>query len=311
MDGLAANPGDLSWESFEKLGDVTAYDVTREDEIIARAKEADAVITNKTPFTADTLDLLPNLKYIGVLATGYNVVDIDACRARGIVVTNVPEYGTYATAQMTIALLLEICDKVALHDASVKRGDWIKSPQFCYWLSPLTELYGKKIVVVGMGKIGQRVAAIAEALGMEVLPVPHAITNPESEYTFEDAAAQADVITLHCPLTDETSNLINKDSLSLCKDGVIIINAARGPVVNETDIAQALRSGHVKAYGCDVVSVEPMLAGNPLLDAPNTVITPHIAWAPRETRMRLIDAAANNLSGFISGLRGKEICEIT
>lgn len=310
MDGSAANPGDLNWEPFEKLGNVTAYDITPSDKIIEHAAGAAAVITNKTPFTEEILDQLPGLKYIGVIATGFNVVDLEACRRRGIAVTNVPEYGTFATAQMTIALLLELADKVGLHNESVKNGDWVRSEQFCYWLSPLTELAGKNIAVVGMGKIGTRVAVIAEALGMNVLPVPHTLKDPAKEYAFEDAVKKADVVTLHCPLTEETRNLINKDVLATMKDGVFIINAARGPLVNEEDMAGALRSGKVAGFGCDVVSYEPMKADNPLLTAPNTVITPHIAWAPLETRARLIEAAANNLKLFIEGKTGKDINQV-
>ena len=309
-DGSAANPGDLDWKPFEELGEVTAYDLTPVSEITERVKGAQAVITNKTPFTEEILDKLPDLKYIGVLATGFNVIDLKACSKRGIVVTNVPEYGTFATAQMTIALLLELADRVGLHDASVKSGDWVRSEQFCYWKEPLTELAGKTIAVVGTGKIGSRVAIIAEALGMKVLPVPHRITSPSSEYTFDDAVKIADVITLHCPLTPETKNIINKDVLAGCRDGVIIINAARGPLVSEEDMAEALRSGKVSGFACDVVSVEPMKADNPLLSAPNTVITPHIAWAPKETRARLIQAAADNLAGFAEGRTGASINQV-
>jgi len=309
MDGSAANPGDLSWSPLEKFGEVKAYDVTAYDQIVERAKGSEVVITNKTPFNEEILSQLPDLKYIGVLATGFNVVDLEACSKRGIVVTNVPEYGTYATAQMTIALLLEMADKVGLHNSDVKNGGWVKSSQFCYWLEPLTELYGKNIAVVGMGKIGQRVAVIAQALGMNILKVPHTIRNSD-EYTFEDAITKADFITMHCPLTPETNNLINKDTISKCKDGVYIINAARGPVINEMDVADALRSGKIAGFACDVVSVEPMKADNPLLTAPNTVITPHIAWAPLETRARLIEAAAGNLEGFLSGKTGRDINQV-
>ena len=310
MDGSAANPGDLDWKPFEAIGNVTAYDYTPIDKIIERASGAEVVITNKTPFTEEIVAQLPDLKYIGVLATGFNVVDLKACADRGITVTNVPEYGTFATAQMTIALLLELADKVGLHNTSVKNGDWVRSTQFCYWLEPLTELAGKNIAVVGMGKIGSRVAIIAEALGMDVLPVPHTLTDPAKEYTFAEAAKKADVITLHCPLTEETKNLINKDVLDTLKDGVFIINAARGPLVNEADMAQALKSGKVAGFGCDVVSVEPMKEDNPLLTSPNTVITPHIAWAPKETRARLIEAAAANLRLFTEGKPKAEINQV-
>lgn len=310
LDGSAANPGDLNWKPLEIFGDVVAYDVTAYEDIVERAKGSEIVITNKTPFNEEILSQLPDLKYIGVLATGFNVVDLEACKKRGIVVTNVPEYGTFATAQMTIALLLEMADKVGLHSTDVKNGGWVKSPQFCYWLEPLTELCGKNIAVVGMGKIGQRVAIIADALGMNVLPVPHTIKDASKEYTFDEAIKIADFITMHCPLTPETKDLINKETINKCKDGIYIINAARGPVVNEEDMAQALRSGKVAGFACDVVSVEPMKEDNPLLTAPNTVITPHIAWAPLETRARLIEAAASNIEGFLNGKRGKEINQV-
>ena len=309
-DGSAANPGDLDWNLFEQMGDVTVYDTTPADLLVERVKDADIVINNKAVFSEEVIAKLPNLKYIGLCSTGFNVIDLEAASKRGIPVTNVPEYGTYATAQMSIALLLELADKVGMHDASVKAGDWVKSEQFCYWLSPLTELAGKNIAVVGMGKIGKRVALIAEALGMKVLPVPHTITDAGSEYTFEDAVKIADVITLHCPLTPETEGLINKRTLSMAKDGIFIVNAARGPLVNEKDMADALNSGKVAGFACDVVSAEPMKEDNPLLKAPNTVITPHIAWAPLETRRRLIKVAADNLRGFLSGKRGSDINQV-
>ncbi|MCQ2515827.1 MAG: D-2-hydroxyacid dehydrogenase [Saccharofermentans sp.] len=310
LDGSAANPGDLSWKPFEKYGEVVAYDVTAYEDIVERSLGSEIVITNKTPFNEEILSQLPDLKYIGVLATGFNVVDLEACSKRGIVVTNVPEYGTYATAQMTIALMLEMADKVGIHSADVKNGGWVNSSQFCYWLEPLTELCGKNIAVVGMGKIGKRVAIVAQALGMNVLPVPHTINNPELEYTFNEAITKADFITLHCPLTAETTNLINSETISKCKDGIYIINAARGPVINEADVAEALKAGKIAGFACDVVSVEPMRFDNPLLTAPNTVITPHIAWAPLETRERLIVAAASNIDGFLRGNRGKAINQV-
>ena len=211
---------------------------------------------------------------------------------------------------MTIALLLELADKVGLHNTSVKNGDWVRSTQFWYWLEPLTELAGKNIAVVGMGKIGSRVAVIAESLGMNVLPVPHTLRDKTKEYSFAEAVKKADVITLHCPLTEETRNLINKDVLADMKDGVFIINAARGPLVNEADMAQALKSGKVAGFGCDVVSVEPMKEDNPLLTSPNTVITPLIAWAPKETRARLIEAAAANLKLYTDGKTGSAINQV-
>ena len=306
LDGSAANPGDISWEKIERFGDLTVYDVTSPEQLIERAKGAQICITNKTAFTAEVIDQLPDLKYIGVLATGYNVIDLEACTRRGITVTNVPEYSTFATAQMTAALLLELTNNAGLHSDSVMNGDWVRSPQFCYWKRPLTELWNKNAVVFGYGKIGRRVAQIFKALGMNVTAVPHHMPEVKEEggirfASKEEAFRDADVISLHSPLTNETKDLINKDSLKGCKDGVIIINAARGPLVNENDIAEALRSGKVAGYGADVVSVEPMKADNPLLTTPNTIITPHTAWAPEETRIRLIDMCADNIEAYLKG----------
>ncbi len=300
LDASAANPGDLSWAELEKFGEVIAYDHTEPGDVVSRLEGARIAITNKTCFTEEIINSLPDLKYIGVLATGYNVVDLKAASSHGIVVTNVPEYATYATAQMAAALLLEMSCNVGVHNASVKDGDWIRSKQFCYWVKPLTELAGKNIAIVGMGKIGTRVKEICEALGMNVLKVPHTVRS-DDEYKLSDVLGIADVITLHCPLTEDTKDLINKDVLSLCKDGVMIVNCARGPVVNEQDMADALRSGKVSGYGCDVISVEPMREDNPLKDAPNTYITPHIAWAPKETRARLITICASNIEAFLNG----------
>jgi len=309
LDALAANPGDISWDPFSRYGNVTAYDVTPPGLVAERARDCEICITNKTRFDADVISQLPKLKYIGVLATGYNVVDLDACAARGIVVTNVPEYGTFATAQMTIALLLELCDRVGLHSSSVMNGDWCKAPQFSYFLSPLTELAGKRLHIIGFGKIGRRVAAIASALGMTVTATPHSLTSSKelcdgyevALLTLEKGLSEADVVTLHCPLTAATSELINARTLAMMHDGALLINCSRGGVINEQDVADALRNGRLGGFGADVVATEPMLPDNPLLGAPNAFITPHIAWAPVETRRRLIDAAAANLGSFLEG----------
>lgn len=306
LDGSAANPGDISWAPIEKFGDLTVYDVTSPDQLVERAKGADICITNKTAFTEEVIAQLPDLKYIGVLATGFNVIDLPACTKRGITVTNVPEYSTFATAQMSVALLLELTNNTGLHSDSVKDGDWVRSPQFCYWKRPLTELWNKNAVVFGYGKIGKRVAQIFKALGMNVTAVPHRMPDKTEEdgikfATWEEAITTADVISLHSPLTEETKDLINKESIKELKDGVIIINAARGPLVNEEDMAAALRSGKVAGYAADVVSVEPMKADNPLLTSPNTILTPHTAWAPKETRIRLIDMCAENIEAFLKG----------
>lgn len=306
LDGSAANPGDISWGPLEKFGELTVYDVTTPEQVVERSLGAEILITNKTAFTEEIISKLPDLKYIGVLATGFNVVDLQACSKRGITVTNVPEYSTFATAQMTVALLLELTNNAGLHNASVMDGDWVKSPQFCYWKRPLTELWNKEAVVFGYGKIGKRVAQIFKALGMNVTAVPHHMpkTVEEDGIVFkskEEAFKNADIISLHSPLTDETKDLINKNSISELKDGVIIINAARGPLVNEADMAEALRSGKVSGYAADVVSVEPMREDNPLLNCPNTILTPHTAWAPKETRERLIAMCAQNIESYLNG----------
>lgn len=311
LDGSAANPGDISWGALEQFGEVIAYDVTSKDQLIERMQGAECAITNKTVFDREAFDKLPDLKYIGVLATGYNVVDLEAARAHGVVVTNVPEYATFATAQMTMALLLELTNLVGLHTTSVMNGEWCKSPQFCYFKAPLTELAGKTLHIIGLGKIGQRVAQMASAFGMYVTATPHkkSLIGSLAEVgschvrciSFEEGIKNADVVSLHCPLTDETREIINKDSLKLFKPGAILLNVARGPVINEADVREALDSGLLKGFGCDVVCVEPMLPDNPLLGAPNCVITPHTAWTPVETRIRLIDMAANNLKAFLDG----------
>ena len=307
LDGSAANPGDISWDEISKFGELTVYDVTKEDEIIDRVKDAEIAITNKTPFTKETIEQLPNLKYIGVLATGFNVVDLKACAQREIVVTNVPEYSTFATMQHTIALLLSMTNHVASHSSSVHNGDWIMSSQFCYWNESLIELYGKTIVIVGFGKIGRQVAAAVKAFGMNVIAVPHSMPKNKDEFegiefdVFENAIKKADFITLHCPLTDETKEIINASSIALMKNDVRIINAARGGLVNERDLRSALESGKIAHYAADVVSVEPMLENNPLYKAPNCTLTPHIAWAPKETRERLITIAAENIECFLKG----------
>lgn len=312
LDAMAANPGDLSWAELEEFGEVTAYDVTSPDELYDRAKDCEICITNKTVFDRAMIERLPKLRYIGVLATGYNVVDLECTRERGIVVTNVPEYSTFATAQMTISLILELADKVGLHNASVKAGDWVRSPQFCYWKEPLTELWQKTAVVVGYGKIGKRVAAVLSALGMQVIAVPHHCNNVTKStesgaggdirfMSLEEALPLADLVTLHCPLTDETRGIMNKETLSAMKEGAFLINAARGPLVVAADVADALNSGHLGGYAADVLEVEPQREDDPFLTTPNTILTPHIAWAPLETRARLITIAADNIRAFLAG----------
>ena len=313
LDGYALNPGDISWKQIERLGNITVYDRTAAEETVSRIGHAEIVLTNKTLITESVLELCPSIRYIGVLATGYNVVDLKACSSRGIIVTNVPGYSTRAVAQFVFALLLEICSHVRLHGDSVRRGDWITSPDFCYWKAPLVELDGKTLGIFGYGSIGRTVAQIAQSFGMNVLcctrspdkiPAGSGVFPVDREQLF----AGSDVISLHTPLTEETENLINRQTLARMKDGVIIINTARGPLVNEADMRQALECGKVGAYGADVVCREPMATDNPLKDAPNCILTPHIAWATKEARQRLMDIAADNIAAFLQGNPVNRVC---
>ena len=310
LDGYAENPGDLSWDPVGRFGELTVYDRTpREDEeeILRRIGDAEIVFTNKTLITRSVIEKAPNLSYIGVLATGYNVVDLEAARERNIPVTNIPAYGTGAVAQFTMALLLEICSQVGHHSRAVKEGRWETADDFCFWDMPLMELAGKTMGIIGFGRIGQETAKLAQAFGMNVLAWARH-HRPELETAacryasdLNELFSESDVISLHCPLFPETEGLINKDSISVMKDGVIILNTARGPIINEADLAEALNSGKVYAAGMDVVSVEPIQGDNPLLKAKNCFITPHIAWASRESRQRLMDIAGANLEAFLSG----------
>ncbi|MDR7869520.1 MAG: D-2-hydroxyacid dehydrogenase [Tissierellaceae bacterium] len=310
LDGFILNPGDLTWKGFEELGqtvvyDRTSYDPNDIDLIIERSKDADAILINKTPITREILNSLPNLKYIGVLATGYNVVDIEAAKEKGIVVTNIPTYGTEAVTQMVFALLFELTNHVAEHNKAVKEGQWSEKPDWCFWNKPLMEISGKTIGIIGYGRIGQRVGQVAQAFGMKVLANANRprreLENENLKYVeLEELYKECDIISLHCPLTETTKGMINKDSINMMKDGVIIINTGRGPLIIEEDLAEALSSGKVKGAGLDVVNVEPIQLDNPLLKQDNCIITPHIAWAPRETRSRLMDIAVDNLKGFIN-----------
>ena len=306
LDGYTLNPGDLSWAEFEKLGDFVCYDRTKPEEIAGRIGDADAVITNKTPITKQTLDACPSIKYIGVLATGYNVVDVQAAKAKGIPVANVPTYGTTAVSQFVFALLLEICHHVAHHSDTVKDLKWSRSEDFCYWDFPLIELHGMTIGIVGFGRIGRATAKIAEAFGMKVLAYdstqdPSLETENIKYSGFDELCEKADVISLHCPLFPSTEGIINKNSIEKMKDGVIIINTSRGPLVVEDDMLAALESGKVGWFAADVVSTEPIKPDNVLLGAPNCFLTPHIAWAPRAARKRLMDTASDNLAAFAKG----------
>lgn len=306
LDGYTENPGDLSWEGLERLGELTVYERTAPEEAAERIGDAELVFTNKTPVNGRTLEQCGNVKYIGVLATGYNVVDVRAAREKGIVVTNIPSYGTEAVGQFAIALLLEICHRVGHHSQAVHEGRWESSRDFCFWDYPLIELAGKTMGIVGFGRIGRAVARIAQAMGMKVLayanhPNP-AYENESCRYaSLEELLAQSDVISLHCPLTPDTEGLINRDTIAGMKDGVILINNSRGQLIVEKDLAEALESGKVYAAGLDVVSTEPIRGDNPLLKAPNCLITPHISWAPREARQRLMNVAVRNLEAFLEG----------
>lgn len=308
LDGYTENPGDLSWEGFEKIGDLTVYDrtsLTDWQEITDRIKDAQAVLTNKTPLPREVINSCPKLEYIGVLATGYNAVDIQAAKERGIVVCNIPTYGTAAVGQFAIAMLLEICHHIGHHDQAVREGRWESNPDWCFWDYPLIELSGKTMGVIGFGRIGQETGRIAKALGMRVIAndeYPNDAGREIAEYVSrEELFCRADVISLHCPLFPSTEGLVNKESIAKMKDGVIILNTSRGPLIVENDLAEALNSGKVYAAGLDVVSVEPIRGDNPLLTAKNCIITPHIAWAPRESRQRLMNIAVENLEQFVKG----------
>ena len=309
LDGYTENPGDISWAPFEKLGELVVYDYTAPSEIFERLSGVSVCLTNKTCFPKEVLEKLPDLKYIGCLSTGFNVVDVEYCKEHGITVTNIPEYATFATAQMTIALLLEIANKVGHHSDLVHEGVWTKGRDFCFWDGDLTELYGKTLGLFGFGKIASRVSRIASALGMNVLAcrrseITEEMKKADPQVTFvneETLWKESDVISFHCPLTPATTGLVNAEVIAKMKDGVILLNTSRGPVLDEAAVASALRSGKITALGADVVSVEPIRENNPLLSAPNTYLTPHIAWAPKETRLRLMDVAAGNLSAYLKG----------
>lgn len=306
LDGYTLNPGDISWEGFEALGEVTVYDRTKAEDVIERIGDAEVVYTNKTPITRETLDTCKNVKFIGVLATGYNIVDIEAAKEKGILVANIPTYGTAAVSQFAIALLLELCHHVGEHSDAVKAGEWSSNPDWCFWKHPLVELAGKTMGIIGFGRIGQDTGKIAQAMGMNVLAYD-AFKRPELESDtchyadLDTVLAQSDVIALHCPLFPETEGIINKDTIAKMKDGVMIINDARGPLIVEEDLRDALNSGKVAGAALDVVSTEPIRMDNPLLDAKNVILTPHIAWAPKESRQRLMNIAVDNLKHFVDG----------
>jgi glycerate dehydrogenase len=305
LDGFTLNPGDLSWEGLAAFGELTVYDRSSKEFVVERVGDAEVILTNKTLVSADVIAKCPGLKYVGVLATGYNIVDVEAAGARGIVVTNVPTYGTAAVGQFAIALLLEVCHRVGHHSQAVAEGRWEKCPDYCFWDYPLIELDGQTMGIIGFGRIGRQTGRIAKALGMRVLANDsHRSEEGEkiAEYVDLDYLLKnSDVVALHCPLFPETEGLINKESLAKMKRGVVLINNSRGPLVVEEDLAAALESGQVGAAALDVVSEEPIKSSNPLLKAKNCLVTPHISWAPLASRQRLLDCAVGNLKAFLDG----------
>ena len=304
LDAYAANPGDLSWDEFAALGELTVYDRTAQEDAAARIGDAEVVFINKVRLTDDIFAACPNLKLVSILATGYNIVDLAAAKRRGITVCNVPGYSTRAVVQMTFALLLEICQQVGLHSGAVHTGRWQTCPDFCFWDRPLIELDGKTMGIVGYGAIGSAVGTVAQALGMKLLVTArHEKPVPEGArfVSLPELLAQSDVVSLHCPQTAENARMIDAGALAQMKDGAILLNTARGGLLDEQAVADALRSGKLLAAGMDVVSAEPIRADNPLLTAPNCFLTPHIAWAPLETRRRLQAISAENLRAFRAG----------
>ena len=310
LDGHALNPGDLSYDVFKEFGSLAYYDRTPPELVVERIKDAEIVFLNKVAITKEILSQCKKLKYIGVFATGYNVIDIAAARELGITVTNIPAYSTMAVAQATFALLLELTNGVHEHNQSVQSGGWIKSPDFCYWTHPLTELLGKTFGIIGFGSIGQAVAKIACALGMKVIAYSRTAKKIEDfskenftveSVSLEELLKKSDVVSLHCPLTNDNKGIINQEALAKMKDGAILLNTARGPLVDEAAVRAALESKKLFGYGADVLCQEPMSAACPLLGAPNCVITPHVAWAAKETRERLLGIAVDNLRKFLAG----------
>lgn len=314
LDAYTLNPGERRWEELEELGEVVVHDRTAQLDVVRRAKDAEVVLTNKTILDGFILNLLPKLKYIGVLATGYNVVDLDVARQRGIVVTNIPAYSTQSVAQMAIAHLLNITQRVAHYAHEVHNGVWSAQPDFCYWNTPLIELAGKKIGIVGFGNTGQATAQIAEALGMEVWVYTSkpkkSLPKKYQKVTLNELFSACDVVSLHCPLTAENKEMVNSFRLSLMKQGAILINTSRGGLIDEKALEQALLSGKLLGAGLDVLSSEPVPNGNPLLKLKNCFITPHIAWATRESRMRLMNQAVENLKAWIEGRTINNVLEI-
>ena len=306
LDGYTENPGDLSWEGLARLGELAVYDRTAAEDVVRRIGDAEVVFTNKTPITREVLDACPSIRFISVLATGYNCVDYVYAKEKGIPVTNIPAYGTDSVGQFAIALLLEVCHHIGHHSETVRAGKWTNSPDFCYWDYPLIELAGKTMGIIGFGRIGQVTGRVAKALGMKVLAFSR--SESESGKAIADAYVdldtllrESDVISLHCPLFPETEGIINRETIAKTKDGAILINNSRGQLIVEQDLADALNSGELAAAGLDVVSVEPIRADNPLLGAKNCIITPHISWAAKEARERIMRMAEENLQAYLDG----------
>lgn len=302
LDGKGINPGDLSWDCLKVCGDLTVYDKTPTDALtIERLQDADIAITNKTPIHSEILDACPTVKLICVLATGYNVIDCDAAAQQNIPVCNVPDYGTSAVAQFTFALLLEVCHQIGHHDRVVHQGKWTQCPSFCFWDTPQMELAGKTLGIIGFGRIGQAVAKIASAFGMNVLAYSRTEKPGTNFVSLEELLSQSDIVTIHCPLTPHTQGLLNRQTLSLMKDGAILLNTSRGAVLDEAAVAEALTTGKLKAAAVDVACVEPIPGDSPLLSAPNCIITPHMAWAPAESRQRILDCTVRSIQAFYNG----------
>lgn len=306
LDGYALNPGDLSWDGFEELGDLAVYDRTSPAEILSRAAGANVLLTNKTPVRKEIIDQLPDLKFIGVLATGYNIIDVDAAGKKDIIVSNIPDYGSYSVAQLTMALLLELCHHAQRHSDSVREGKWAASKDWCYWDYPLVELAGKNMGIIGFGSIGQKVGDMATAFGMNLLGAARTTSDQSHRKNFRwvdipELLEQSDVVSIHCPLTPETKGLINSRTLGMMKKSAFLLNTSRGPIIVDEELADALNRNVIAGAGIDVLSIEPPKKDNPLFKAQNCIVTPHIAWATKEARTRLMQLAAENLRAFVSG----------
>jgi glycerate dehydrogenase len=312
LDGYTLNPGDISWDGLKKFGDVVIYDRTPTEKIVERALEAQIVFTNKTPINEEALDSLTSLKFIGVLATGYNIVNIDAAKARGIVVANVPGYGTTSVVQLTFALLLELCHHVQRHSDAVRQGKWASSADWSFWDYPLMELAGKTIGIIGFGRIGQQVGDVATSFGMSIIGNSRHWSDQSQRKNFRwaeipELLSQSDVVSIHCPLLPETKGLINKESIKKMKSCAFLLNTSRGPIIVDEDLADALNNDVIAGAGIDVLSVEPPSKDNPLFKTKNCIITPHIAWATKEARLRLMEITVGNLAAFIDGKPVNEV----